>query len=112
MSLTRVKKRVEAGDAVAMTMMGQCHILGEHCAQINFAKGIELWQKAAKLGDVEAHFQLACSYHTGDYGLKRDVEKALFHCEVAAMGGVGEPADWNRVCLRGIVNTLSLVIPN
>ena len=44
-------------------------------------------QEAAQLGDVEAHFDLACSYHEGAYGLKKDAEKALLHYEVAAMEG-------------------------
>merc|ERR1711862_458240 len=44
--------------------------------------------EAAKLGDVDAHARLASSHDAGDYGLKKDAEKALFHYEVAAMGGV------------------------
>merc|ERR1712183_724629 len=40
MSVARVKKRVEAGDAVAMRRMGECHIRGQKGVPRNAAKGI------------------------------------------------------------------------
>ena len=85
--MARLKKRVEAGDVVAMTRIGEYHIRGENGLPRNVAKGIELLEEAAKLGDVGAHLRLACSYDDGDYGSKKDVEKTLFHYEAAAMGG-------------------------
>merc|ERR1711862_898403 len=76
----------KAGDAVAMTMMGEYHIYGLNGVPRN-VKGIELYQEASKLGDIQAHFTLATVYDVGRFGLKKDVEKALSHYEVAAMGG-------------------------
>merc|ERR1712183_572556 len=88
MAVARGKKRVEAGDTVAMTMMGQYYVQGLNGVPKNAAKGMKLWKDAAKLGDVGAHYQVARVYDKG-FGfcrLKKDAE-ALFHLEVAVMGG-------------------------
>ena len=82
-----VQKRVEAGDFHAMTRLGQFYVLGQEGVRRNFAKGIELWKEAAKLGDVEAHCLLANAYPEGDFGLKKDMNTAVNHYEVAAMAG-------------------------
>jgi len=50
------------------------------------AKGVELFKVAAKLGSVDAHYNLAVSYCQGN-GVKKDREKAIYHYEVAAIGG-------------------------
>ena len=46
-----------------------------------------MWKEAATLGGVEAHCGLAVSYKNGEYGLKKDINMAVHHYEVAAMGG-------------------------
>merc|ERR1712007_33224 len=83
MTVARVKKRAEAGDARAIRVLGQYHIHGECGLPRNVRKGSELCKKSAKLGDVEAHYQLAVSYEHGDYGLSKDIDMALYHYKVA-----------------------------
>merc|ERR1712115_215965 len=58
--IAQIKKRVEAGDAYAIRMLGHCHIDGQEGLPLprNVMKGIELLKKAAKLGDIDAHFCL------------------------------------------------------
>ena len=68
-------------------MLGQSHINGELGFPRNVAKGTELIQEAANLGDIQAHFLLATSYKEGSHGLKKKMDMALYHYEVAAMGG-------------------------
>lgn len=76
-----VMSRIEANDPVAMRQMGvKCHSEGD------FRGAIEYWRKAIKLGDSEAHFQLAASYLEGK-GVGRDLKKAVYHWEEAAIGG-------------------------
>merc|ERR1712183_925687 len=72
---------------VAIKLLGQIHINGEFGLPRNFVKGTELWKEAANLGNTEAHLLLAMSYENGSHGLKTDLEMALYHYEVAAMGG-------------------------
>jgi len=84
--MTQVQERVDAGDADARFMLGQCHFNGHLGLPKNVPKGIELWKDAARLGSIEAHCNLACCYENGD-GVKRDIDQFVYHCEVAAIGG-------------------------
>jgi len=85
--IAQVQKRVEAGDALAHYQLGHFRVKGQHGLPKNAAKGIELWKMAAKLGSVHAHYSLADKYRDGDWGVKKDTEKILYHYEVAAIGG-------------------------
>ena len=85
--LAMIQKRVEAGDVHAIRTLGQLYLSGKKDIPRNFAKGIELLKEAAKLGDVKAHQRLAFAYHEGDFGLKKDMNMAVNHYEVAAMAG-------------------------
>eukprot|EP00571_Detonula_confervacea_P017361 CAMPEP_0172300276 /NCGR_PEP_ID=MMETSP1058-20130122/2397_1 /TAXON_ID=83371 /ORGANISM="Detonula confervacea, Strain CCMP 353" /LENGTH=139 /DNA_ID=CAMNT_0013010007 /DNA_START=276 /DNA_END=695 /DNA_ORIENTATION=+ len=49
-------------------------------------KATELWFKAAELGSHLAHLELAESY-LGGRGMEKDVKKAKYHWEIAAMAG-------------------------
>ncbi len=52
------KKRIKANDPVAMMCQG---VLEEY-VQENYDAAFELYSKAAKLGEVEAHYRLAAMY--------------------------------------------------
>ena len=74
-------KRVEANDPIALTHIGaRCIIEGD------YKKGFEYYTKAAKLGQIDAHYGLSCMYSHGD-GVEKDKKKRLFHLEEAAIGG-------------------------
>ena len=74
-------KRVKANDPAALCHMGlTCYNEGDNDA------ALEYFTKAAELGDFEAHFQLGMMYGMGE-GVEKDMEKAVFHLEKAAIGG-------------------------
>jgi tetratricopeptide (TPR) repeat protein len=77
----RKRERVEANDPAALRYRGsECHQAGD------YVKAFEYYSKAAELGNAEAHFQLGCLYWDGK-GVEKDMEKAVYHYEKAAIGG-------------------------
>ncbi|KAL7529420.1 hypothetical protein ACHAXR_005123 [Thalassiosira sp. AJA248-18] len=80
--IERIKKRIEAGDAIAMNTLGLRYSSGDGVPQ-DSNKALELWQRAAQLGCAESHYNIAEAYFNGE-----DVEKDfIHHWELAAMGG-------------------------
>ena len=77
----RRMKRIEANDPVAMTQWG-----GEQHRKGNYSSAFEHFTRAAELGNVLAHCQLAESYHYG-YGVEKDRGKEMYHMEESAIGG-------------------------
>jgi TPR repeat protein len=74
-------KRVKANDPVALYQMGgKCHDKGDYEVAVKYLL------KAAELGYVAAHFNLAYMYHEGK-GVEKDEKKELHHFEEAAIGG-------------------------
>ena len=80
-SKKRLTKRIKANDTLAMVELGT---LLFHNG--DYGKAFEYWTKAAELGDVLAHFELAMLYRNGE-GVERDFAKEVFHLEEAAIGG-------------------------
>jgi TPR repeat protein len=74
-------KRVKVNDPVALYQMGgRYHDKGDCGAAFEYSK------KAAELGYVAAHFNLAFMYHEGK-GVEKDIKNAVYHWEEAAIGG-------------------------
>ena len=89
----RRMKRIKANDPAALCNMGlECTNKGDHDSAVKY------WKKAAELGDVGAHYQLADSYYEG-YGVEKDEEKEIYHYEKAAMGGHHQ-ARYNLGCVE------------
>eukprot|EP00979_Chaetoceros_neogracilis_P004748 scaffold824_cov132-Chaetoceros_neogracile.AAC.10 len=84
--IERVKKRVEANDARAMVRLGSYHRLGIRGLRQDNAKALELYHKAAKLGNNMAHFKLGAYYQNGDI-VEKDTRKAIYHRQLGAMAG-------------------------
>jgi TPR repeat protein len=76
-------KRVEANDAASNGVLGNHYHLGRGGLQQDYARAIELYNRAAELGCSKAHSHLALIYDEGG-DLKK---KAKFHFEAAAMAG-------------------------
>jgi tetratricopeptide (TPR) repeat protein len=76
-----VMKRIEANDPKAIFQQG-----GKYCDKGDYNSAFEYFTKAAKLGDIDAHFQLAVCYALGR-GVENDEKKEVFHLEEAAIGG-------------------------
>eukprot|EP00986_Skeletonema_menzelii_P015409 scaffold11714_cov67-Skeletonema_menzelii.AAC.1 len=74
-------------------MGGKMHEKGD------YKKAFEYWTRAAALGDVQAHYQLSCSYRHGK-GVEKDEKKQLHHLIEAAIGG-HHGARHNLGCLEG-----------
>ena len=80
-SKKKLMKRVKANDTQAMVDMGTIMFHNG-----DYGKAFEYWTKAAKLGDVLAHFELAMLYRKGE-GVEKDFAKEVYHLEEAAIGG-------------------------
>ena len=78
----RLMKRVKANDPAAMKEMGlKClHEDGNYDAAFGYLT------KAAELGDADARHRLGWMYGKGE-GVEKDDEKAVYHYEIAAIGG-------------------------
>jgi TPR repeat protein len=77
----RVMKRVKANDPAALRHMGGiCYNKGDYDGAFDYLA------KAAELKDATAHYKLGVMYRLGE-GVEKDIEKAVYHCEKAAIGG-------------------------
>ena len=61
----RLKKRMEAGDALAIFIRGCDYFHGDGGYQQNSARALELWNNAGKLGYFKAYFNIANIYELG-----------------------------------------------
>jgi len=77
----RRMKRVKANDPVAMRELG-----AERYNEGDYDGAFEYLTKAAELEDADAHYQLGWMYMEGK-GVEKDEEKAVYHYEIAAIGG-------------------------
>ena len=74
-------KRIAVNDPVAISHMGTIK-----SNEGDYKAAFEYWARAAKLGNLEAHYSLALMYARGD-GLEKNQKKVLHHLEEAAIGG-------------------------
>jgi TPR repeat protein len=77
-----IRKRVEANDPNSMCLLANCYHRGLHGIQQDHARAIELYARAANLGNGTAHYLLGNMYYEGG-----DLKKAKLHLEAAAMAG-------------------------
>ena len=83
----RTKKRVEAGDPIAIFNIGVYYRDGIRGFPQNHLKALELWHRAAELGYALAYASIGYAYDNGD-GVERDMKKANYYYELAAIRGV------------------------
>jgi hypothetical protein len=77
----RVMERVKVNDPAALQQIGaKCGKEGD------YDKAVEYYTRAAKLGDVDAHYTLGVMYYKGK-DIEKDEEKGVYHSEKAAIGG-------------------------
>jgi len=84
--IRRYKKRVEQDDTIGMRDLGFMYRNGENGLLQNRAKALELYRRAAELGDAGAYCFIGYTYKNGD-GVDVDEKKAVHYFELAAMGG-------------------------
>jgi len=85
-NLKRMKQRVEAGDAMAIHMMGCFYSDGRYDFPQDNTKALESWHRAGELGYAASYFFIAYSYDNGKR-VEVDKKKARYYYELAAMGG-------------------------
>ena len=77
----RTQERIEANDPAALRYRGTTSY-----NKGNFRKALKYLTKASELGNIEAYYYLGCMYMYGE-GVEKDMEKAIYHWEKAAIGG-------------------------
>ena len=85
-AIEREKKRMEAGDAIAIYNLGVYYAEGLYGFPQDYAKALELWHRAGELGYAVAYNNIGLAYNRG-YGVDVDMEKAIYFWELAAMSG-------------------------
>jgi len=83
--LEREKKRMEAGDAIAIYNVGIYYADGL-IGPRNYTKALELWHRSGELGYAAAYTNTGFVYQRGR-GVERDEKKAVYYCELAAIRG-------------------------
>ena len=84
--LEQYKKRADLDDAEGIRNLGCCYDDGLYGLTQDHAKALELWHRAAKLGNATSYYSIGAAYDRGR-GVERDEKKAIYYYELAAMGG-------------------------
>ena len=79
--MRNLMKRVDANNPVAMHHRGSLYN-----REGNYDGAFEILSRAAELGNIDAHSDIASLYLMGN-GVEADQEKRIHHLEVAAIGG-------------------------
>ena len=85
-ALAMIQKRVDAGDPVAIFDLGALHAQGQYGLEKDVTRAVELYEHAAEIGVIDAHYNLGCLYREGT-DVEKDMAKAIRHYEAAAMCG-------------------------
>ena len=80
------KKRMELDDPIAIGKFGLDYANGQFGFPRDYAKALELFHRAAELGDAKAYNNIGACYDNG-YGVEVDGKKARHYYELAAVAG-------------------------
>ena len=84
--LAMIQKRVVVGDPVAMFNLANLYAEGSYGLEKDVTRAVELYERAAELGEKKAHYSLGDLYEKGK-GVEKDMAKAIRHFEAAAVKG-------------------------
>ena len=107
-ALAMVRKRVDAGDPLAIYHLGTKYQFGRSGLERDVTMAVQLYERAAELGEKDAHYNLACLYKEGT-DVDKDTAKAIMHCGAAAMSG-HVYARFNLGCEEGSAGNLDLAL--
>ena len=82
----RLKKRAEAGDALAIHNLGIYYADGSHGFQQDYKHALESYHRVIDLGYVVAYSSIGNAYYNGE-GVEVDRKMAIQYYELGAMGG-------------------------
>ena len=85
-SVEQIKKRVESVDAKAIYNLGCYYSNGSDGFPQDHAKALELFHKAAELGNAKSYYGIGNAYYYGN-GVELDEKKANHYWELAAIAG-------------------------
>ena len=85
-SMQRLMKRMELDDPIAMFNQGYYYREGKRGFPQDYTKALELYHRAAELGDAFAYGSIGYAYNNGE-GVEVDKKKANHYYELAAMRG-------------------------
>jgi len=85
-AIQQYEKRVDVGDAEAMSVLGSSYSTGDNGLPQDYAKAMELYHRAADLGYAGAYYNIGNAYCFGR-GVARDMKKAVYYHELGAVGG-------------------------
>ena len=85
-NITRMKKRVEANDPIAIHNVGCYYLDGMYGYPLDYVKALELWHRAGELGHPKAYNNIGNAYNQGE-GVEVDERKATHYYELSAMKG-------------------------
>jgi len=85
-NIQRYKKRVEAGDPIAMYNQGSYYREGRHGFPQDTNKALELFHRAAELGHAKAYCSIGSIYYRGQ-GVEIDTKRAVHYYEIGAISG-------------------------
>ena len=84
--IKRAEKRMEMGDAQAITNLAGYFFKGIKGFPQDTDKALELWHQAAELGNADSYYNIGHAYSKGK-GIVRDEKKAVHYYELAAIKG-------------------------
>ena len=84
--IQKLMKRAEDGDAEAVYNLGSHYTEGAYGLPQDHTKGLELFHRAAELGDAISYHNIGNAYHNGR-GVEMDRNKSIYYYEQAAMRG-------------------------
>ena len=84
--LAMIKKRVDAGDPVAIYVLGNAYQDGDYGFEKDVARAVKLHERAAEIGYKDAHYSLGVLYAQG-IDVEKDTARAIRHYEAAALSG-------------------------
>jgi len=82
----QMTNRIGINDPEAYLQLGHAYKDGDKGLPQNFSKAIELWNHAAGLGSINAHYNLGVAYFNGR-GVEKDIKKAIKNFKLAAIRG-------------------------
>ena len=80
------RKRMEDNAAKMNNPFAMCAIGRRLRDDGDYQSALKYWSRAADLGHIASHYLVACMYHSGN-GVEKDMSKAIYHYEQAAVGG-------------------------